>query len=854
MGRGGGIEDYFRSNLHDGANDGIKGRREPEQLDQEDRRTANEGQGDKEKGQGNENDERERYADDEEMVEESTEPKRWGTDDWPDEDEDKELRALQAGANGVGGAEEAEEMETENQYGKGQRDGQPYGGDDSEDSEGTTKWWTETNRTWEEKRQNRTNQNADNTVNIDDEITEDRASGTQDVQMQSAVEVTPGRDKRKQEAIKSTQKVSPINKSPRREDRQQISDEDETEDETPPEIQNKSRDADAIMGGDTPPKTNVAPNPYRNKENKGDSGMHFIQAVTGQGNQTRIRTHEKVREKYESVFEVSFDVSSNFPRNPTERDEAEVMTMKLDAIGKRAKLVDRKAKINPCLDTIDAPTLRRAHDIPARHHELARYLKHMYSDRRIRAGRNSGWKVRITTSVPSDEFLHYWELTKREYTRAEYITLKKAPLQTEKYHIAGYMLNSSDGQLTDALEKALQEELGCKIGLQHVSAPLDKRTSDEFWKNAKKVATDRQGNFDRQKFFRYAPFALGVFAETRNLALQAADKLHTKYGKSKEDLQYARLPDGARMRFIPASVYLDFAGKVKAGELFNQQVHFQNNATLAPIPIRDPNKRFEAHGNRTMQELVLDLICKEKDDEPYFRHLTRKFYRNYKTQEYMVSIHTSMYTHAAAVLRKLKQTLTETYSAEVGDALLDGRGTEPEEHSYQGGTSSFSGISLDASDRYMNGPGRFVIEGMERVGKTLAQVRAHGEDARTLQLNSTTSGRTGETGQTIPDPPGDGDTETVISGRTTIPSIGQVSMVTDTSGITTQGWQLKGDSVAEERMRKIVMEAQARTDVSEGTKDAGGHGGMQRTPEDTSGAKDKLPEIPTGGDGETCRI
>jgi hypothetical protein len=235
-----------------------------------------------------------------------------------------------------------------------------------------------------------------------------------------------------------------------------------------------------------------------------------------------------------------------------------------------------------------------------------------------------------------------------------------------------------------------------------------------------------------------------------------------------------------------------------------------------------------------MQELVLDLICKEKDDEPYFRHLTRKFFRNYKTQEYMVSIHTSMYTHAAAVLRNLRQILTETYSAEVGNALLDRRDTEPDEYSHQGGTSSFSGISLDASDRYMNGPGRFVIEGMERVGKTLAQVRGHGEDARTLQLNSTTSGMTGETGKTIPEPPEEGDTGTETSGRTTIPSIGPVSMVTDNSGITTQEWQLKGDRAAEERIRKIVMQTQARKEDAE--------------------EKDKPPDSPTGSDGEICQI
>ena len=154
----------------------------------------------------------------------------------------------------------------------------------------------------------------------------------------------------------------------------------------------------------------------------------------------------------------------------------------------------------------------------------------------------------------------------------------------------------------------------------------------------------------------------------------------------------------------------------------------------------------------------------------------------------------------------------------------------------------------------MNGPGNFVIVGMERIGKTLAQVRGHGEDARTLQLNSTTSGRTGETGQTIPDPPGEGDTVTEMSGRTTIPSIGPTTMVTETSEVTAPEWQLKGDKAAEERIRKLVMEAQARKDDTADTGRTGFHIQMHMLPEDNIGVKDKPPDTPAGHDGEELSI
>ena len=79
-------------------------------------------------------------------------------------------------------------------------------------------------------------------------------------------------------------------------------------------------------------------------------------------------------------------------------------------------------------------------------------------------------------------------------------------------------------------------------------------------------------------------------------------------------------------------------------------------------------------------------------------------------------------------------------------------------------------------------------------------------------------------------------------------------MVTDTSGTTNQGWQLKGDSVAEERMRKIVLEAQGTPDRQDETKDIGGYDEPEGRAEDTMGAKDIPPDILSGDDGETCRI
>ena len=104
MGRGGGIEEYFGSNKHNGAIDGIRGQKEADQTDQNPRRTAVDVsdpedmtthiQAYSQENQGEErNQNRTEYTDaeDEDMIEEDTEgyhtaneqgkTKRWGTDD-----------------------------------------------------------------------------------------------------------------------------------------------------------------------------------------------------------------------------------------------------------------------------------------------------------------------------------------------------------------------------------------------------------------------------------------------------------------------------------------------------------------------------------------------------------------------------------------------------------------------------------------------------------------------------------------------------------------------------------------------------------------------------------------------------
>ena len=239
------------------------------------------------------------------------------------------------------------------------------------------------------------------------------------------------------------------------------------------------------------------------------------------------------------------------------------------------------------------------------------------------------------------------------------------------------------------------------------------------------------------------------------MALRTAIELSRKYGAIDDNGMYPRLPDGTRMRFVAAHVYLDMQGRSTAASLFHQQVRLQQHEVIAQIPIRDPYQQFPSQGNKTMHELVMDAKDPEQKNEPYFRSMRRKFHWNYKTKEWEVNIHGCMYDSASKVLRRFKEYMTETYGEEVGEAILQvSRDDSRQEYGSNSGMGS-TGISIATDDRYLNGDAQFIILGLEKIekqggSKTLDEIRNNSEDDNTMNVKSTTSGMTGNTGNTVP--------------------------------------------------------------------------------------------------------
>ena len=171
-----------------------------------------------------------------------------------------------------------------------------------------------------------------------------------------------------------------------------------------------------------------------------------------------------------------------------------------------------------------------------------------------------------------ETFIHFWELSRHEHREIPYVTIKDAPIQSERHYYVGSFLNSSEGQISELLTMKLQEEAQVPINLAYRSAPLDKKSQDRFWKEA-----HHKNNKGEGPTWQFAPLALTIYSDTAENSRTAARYMMEKYGAQDKEGQYPRMPDGTRMRFVPAARFLDMAGKSTAKKVFANQIKFNVN-------------------------------------------------------------------------------------------------------------------------------------------------------------------------------------------------------------------------------------------------------------------------------------
>lgn len=451
----------------------------------------------------------------------------------------------------------------------------------------------------------------------------------------------------------------------------------------------------------------------------------------GAASGVRFQTEEAPTYKYDTRFrvEISFDMYDIPKDNSTEEEQAQSLVNIMVAIMKRMKQVVKRFAIMPWKTGDRYKALEKTGDIPTNMMILRKYIRHEEEKegrpykRGFRHGRNAKWRLNLNfAQVTGKEFLHYWNESKKVYDQSKFITMKAAAMQAENYYGLGSFVNSSEKQFVDLLNSGLSSELGWAVETTFRDAPASYNVIDGFWKDAKKAA----GNDAKMKY-KLAPQALVVHCKASNPEVRSklVKNLLQKYGGHDELGRYQQLPDGSRMRFVPAENRTPMIQRHKLKSLLATQIHLKSLAENIDFPYKiDRGQKFEKvekTKGKTLGKLILELEASDPkyNNEPIFRHFSHSWSREYKDYGLAVSVLPAMVPLAIEALKTLPKIIYDMYGEEVASAI------QPAEARWQSQVESLEpdiqndGWEIDEYDRYgVQGGGNFVITGMTEITET----------------------------------------------------------------------------------------------------------------------------------------
>ena len=400
------------------------------------------------------------------------------------------------------------------------------------------------------------------------------------------------------------------------------------------------------------------------------------------------------------------------------------------AIVKRIKQVVKRGAIMPWKTGDKYKAIEKSSDVPTSMFVLRKYLRHEEEKegrpykRGFRQGRNAKWRLNINfTQATGDEFLHYWNESKKVYNTSTFVIMKAAAMQAETYYGLGSFVNSSEKQLVDILNEGFTGELGWAVEMTFRDAPAAYGTIDGFWKEAKKIA----GN-DAKLKYALAPQSLVIHCNASNPAIRAklVKILFQKYGGHDDLGRYHQCPDGSRMRFVPAENRTPMIQRHKLKTLLATQINLKSIAQNIDFPYtikRDQIFQGVAKTKgRALGKLILELESNDAkfNNEPIFRHFCFSWSKEYKDYGLAVSVLPVMIPLAVEALRRLPSIMGDMYGDEVANAIQPAVSKwqsqvdrlEPAED------NAHEGWVIDEYDRYgLRGGGNFVITGMTEVEK-----------------------------------------------------------------------------------------------------------------------------------------
>ena len=311
---------------------------------------------------------------------------------------------------------------------------------------------------------------------------------------------------------------------------------------------------------------------------------------SGAAQGAKFQTDVAPTQLYDTRFrvEMSFDMKTIPEENSTEEQQTEGLILMMKALTKRLKQVVNKFAIMPWKTGDRYKAIESSKDIPTNMMMMRKYIRHEEEKdgrpyrRGFRYGRNAKWRVNLNFKrVSGEEFLHYWNESKKTFDTANYITLKPAAMQAENSYGLGSFMNSGEKQFTDENSKGLTKILGWEVELSFRDVPATYSTIDGFWKEAR-----YKGGRNMKEVYALAPQAITVHCKASSVAVRnnLVNELQRRYGGHDELGRYNQGPDGTRMRFVPAENRTPMIQRHMLKKLIATQIQLKSNAHTIDFP------------------------------------------------------------------------------------------------------------------------------------------------------------------------------------------------------------------------------------------------------------------------------
>ena len=286
-------------------------------------------------------------------------------------------------------------------------------------------------------------------------------------------------------------------------------------------------------------------------------------------------------------------------------------------------------------------------------------------------GRNEvGFQVLSNLTI--NQFIDLWGKFR---TEKEWRFLRPAEMQGSPTAIPiGFCAGSSPKKLTKILNEKLAEDIGLagqvklEVSWQTIrKEDIGTKMSNKLWKRAaEKRDKETPSGMNKNSFFNlYAPAALIVYVS--DVRFENKSKvLMMKFGRGKKVTDWAVWPDGSMMRFVPfLQPTCSLRNREKLEVMLDYQIHSRIQETKRDIDIIDIYSDQEYLGGKCLHEVLLRIQSKKILGSPVFKHITKKWTRNYLDTYYQVTSFSSLTAEANEVVENLMATLVDEFGHEV---------------------------------------------------------------------------------------------------------------------------------------------------------------------------------------------